>query len=83
MSELVRMKALRSWRNDEFEGVVSFGREFMATESRARELERAELATRMAALAGQTVEVRADPPRAPQYPFVPTKRGPGRPRKVV
>ena len=71
MPELVRMKALRSWHNDQFEGVISFGREFFATEDRARELERSDpkLAERMPALSGQTVEVKADPPKDRSLPL--------------
>lgn len=60
MVELVRLKALRSWRNDEFEGAISFGREFLAAEMRARELVRMGLAERIPALSGKTVEVNAD-----------------------
>jgi hypothetical protein len=71
MPELIRMKALRSWYNDEHEGEVSFGREFFATEGRARDLERSDpkLAQRIPALSGQTVEVKADAPQEPKRPL--------------
>jgi hypothetical protein len=67
--ELIRMKALRSWRNDDYEGVVSFGREFLATEDRARDLERSDLAVRQPLHAGETVEVKADIPQEPKRPL--------------
>lgn len=62
MVEVVHLKALRSWHNDEFEGQMSFGREFVASEMRARELIRLGLAERIPALRGKVVDVAADDP---------------------
>lgn len=87
MPELIRMKALRSWRNDDFEGAVSFGREFMATEMRARDLERMDppLATRVPANSGTTVKVAADQPQESPTQFAvqprPLADQPGQARK--
>jgi hypothetical protein len=69
MPELVKMKAMRSWRNDQFEGHVNLGREFLATEDRARDLERAQLAVRLPRHSGETVEVKADAPQEPKRPL--------------
>lgn len=43
----IRMRALRYWRNAEHEGFVEPGREFSASELRARDLEISELAVRI------------------------------------
>lgn len=47
MPDVVRMKAMKPWRNLEFEGHVSIGQEFDAIEDRARELERNGFAVRI------------------------------------
>jgi hypothetical protein len=44
---MVRMRALRTWRNDQHEGYVDPGHEFTATEQRARDLELSALAERI------------------------------------
>ena len=59
----VPMVALRSWRNVEYEGFVPVGTEFdAASEDRAKELERLELAVRRGALSGKTVKVEVGNP---------------------
>lgn len=50
MPELVRMKALRSWRNLEYEGDVESGQIFETPDYRARQLELSELAVRVTVL---------------------------------
>lgn len=61
----VRMKALKAWHNAEFEGTVTPGREFDASEERARDLERGELAVRVVSKA--KVEVQSSPPRPLEF----------------
>ena len=66
MAELVKMKALRSWRNDEFEGSVTAGQQFDATETRARDLELGQLAVRISS-GRPKVEVQSSPPRPLEF----------------
>ncbi|MEO8713957.1 MAG: hypothetical protein ABI369_02995 [Acetobacteraceae bacterium] len=55
----VRMRALRPWVDNDREGQVSVGNEFMADERHARELEARNLAERV--VAHPRVRVTADP----------------------
>lgn len=59
MAELVKMRALRPWRNPEHEGQVAVGDVFFATEQRARDLEKRDLAVRK--VEPPRVAVTADP----------------------
>jgi hypothetical protein len=63
MPGIVRMKALKSWRNREYEGEVSMGMEFDAVEHRARDLELAQLAVRV--VAATPMQVKAEVPPRP------------------
>lgn len=66
MSDLVRMKAMRSWHNAEHEGTVHIGQEFNATAARAGDLERAQLAVRVTA-AKPRVEIQTRAPRPLEF----------------
>ena len=69
MTELIRMRALKGWRNDSFEGVVNPGQEFDAGSERARELERVELAVRVVGVPAKKpeVEVQTKQPRPLEF----------------
>lgn len=61
----VRMKALKAWHNAEYEGTVTINHEFNATEDRARDLERGQLAVRV--VSRPRVEVQSAPPRPLEF----------------
>lgn len=61
----VRMKSLKAWHNAEYEGTVTINLEFNATEDRARDLERGQLAVRV--VSKPKVEVQSAPPRPLEF----------------
>jgi hypothetical protein len=61
----VRMKALKAWHNAEYEGTVIINQEFNATEDRARDLERGQLAVRV--VSKPKLEVQSAPPRPLEF----------------
>ena len=62
----VRMKALRSWHNAAHEGTVHIGQEFEATDARAGDLERAQLAARVTS-AKPKIEIQSQVPRPLEF----------------